>query len=100
MKNVHTLHANAKESTATTREMTTEDLVETLSHYPARDLALLLVEASKAKYSSRPIGRLDEYQKKILPLAIHGNKQTRERIYRLRLICGLLVTHHESICDE
>lgn len=100
MKNVHTLNANQTAMTATAKAVTADDLIEMLSRYPSRDLALLLVEVARAKYNCRAVDMLDAYQKKILPLAVHGNKPTRERIYRLRTICGLLATNYESVRYE
>lgn len=75
------------------KNLSTAELVETLAAYPAADLAVILVEATRNVVVRL---QLDSYQNQLLPLTALSNKPHRERIHRLRLICGLLITNPES----
>lgn len=67
------------------------DLLETGAFLKAQDpddLAVLLVEGARA---ADFLNELDYFQKRLYPLAGLGSAEERERIYHLRLICGLLM---------
>ena len=72
------------------KKLTPAEMVETLAEYPAVDLAVVLTEVSKEFATGVA---LDRFQQALLPLTVHNNEAYRERIYRLRLICGLLLTN-------
>ena len=81
----------------TAKKPGTAEMVETLAAYPAAELAVILIETTRNAVVREG---LDSYQKRLLPLTALGNKQSRDRIYRLRLICGLLTANPERKHDE
>jgi len=75
------------------KNLSPTEMVEALAAFPAADLAVILVETTRNVVVRL---QLDGYQKQLLPLTAMSNKRHRDRIYRLRLICGLLMTNPES----
>lgn len=77
---------------AETDQSTGHDLLETSAFLMAQDsedLAVLLVEGAR---SADLLRALDDFQRRLYPLAGLGTATEREKIYHLRLICGLLMS--------